>query len=140
MTDVSRMAAAPDTGVTVSERDAVSPELALVDPRLAASARVLLPDPDDTLAPAGQSTRTRRRLSPVSVLDHGFFSYENAEATSAEARQRLMDSGIDSEVMGSQVPAGRHVRRCTTLIPTSSAAASVVLFVLQLYVSRGALG
>jgi hypothetical protein len=138
-TDTTCMAAAPDTGVRASELDTVSPELVLVDPRLAASARALLPDPAETLARPDRSARVRRRVFPVSFPDDGLSSFE-ADATSAEARERLMDGAVDSEVMGSLAPSGRHFRRPTTLIPTSSAASAVALFVLQLYMGHGALG
>jgi hypothetical protein len=149
--DVSRMAAAPSTGVTASELfDAVSPELVLVDSELATRVRALLPDPTTLERPAlvlpssgdavtlpAQSNSRKPRVFPMSFPDNG--SVLEAGAAS-EALHRLLEHALDVEVLASRVSSRGHFRRCTTLISTSSAAAATSLLVLQLYLSAGSLG
>ena len=134
------MAAKPAAGVGASALENLSPELVLVDPSLAASARARLPERDDSrdLAWAGTSARTRPpQVYPASFRDYGpLFEV----ALNGEALQRLLQGAVDSEVLGSLVPSSRPFRRRTTFVPTSAAAASVALFVVQLFLSQGRLG
>jgi hypothetical protein len=51
-----------------------------------------------------------------------------------------MEGGLDSEILGSLVPSGKHVRRRATFIPAAAAATAVALFVVQLYLNQGKLG
>ena len=135
------MAAKPAAGVGAPALENLSPELVLVDPSLAASARARLPERDDSrdLAWAGTSARTRPpQVYPASFRDYGPL-YEVA-LTNGEALQRLLQGAVDSEVLGSLVPSRRLFRRRTTFVPTSAAAASVALFVVQLFLSQGRLG
>jgi hypothetical protein len=113
--------------------DLLSPELALVDPQLVADPRV----------PPAAFTNPRSRLwdpaapdgEPVSV---SVPSHPGSDAIS-EARKRLMEAGLDSDVLGSLVPARRHFRRRASVIPASAAATSVALLVLQVYLGNGGL-
>lgn len=116
---------------------ALSPELVLVDPDLAACARPLLPRPADLLDRSAQSAPPTRPVFPVPFQDNGRFSFESG-ATAAEARQRLLDA-VDPEITSVPGRPGKPVRRLGTLIPTGSAAASVALLLLQLYTGQGTL-
>jgi hypothetical protein len=61
------MAAIGDT--LAAQPGIVSPELVLVDPRLAASARALLSDPDDTIARFEQQSSLEELPLPVLSVD-----------------------------------------------------------------------
>jgi hypothetical protein len=136
--DIRSMAAAPSGGVTTPARlDIVSPELVLVDPLLGAHARAFLSDSADTLSRIAQSPPDGGEPLPASIRDGG--AWPHADDASADARERLMDGALDSEVLGSIVPYGRQFRRRATLIPATSAATSVALFVVQVYLSQGRL-
>ena len=150
--DVRRMAAAPVPGWATFELiDAVSPELALVDPVLAGRVRGLLPEPSDTLErppsmpsdtgelvpPAAQSRSQKPQVFPISFPDNG--SLLEASRASA-ALQRLLEPPVDPSAQTSRVPRRRHLRRVATLVPTSSAAVATSLLVFQLYLSSGSLG
>ena len=128
------MAAAPGTAATTSlRREALSPELVLVDPELAADARESLTDPAGSLRPHDAERE------PQPVVARGVETTP-PEDTIMEARERLMERGLDSEVLGSLVPSEKHFRRRATLIPATAAATAVGLFVLQLYLNQGSLG
>ena len=125
-----------EPGTLLSELENSSPEVGLVDPEFAPSARALL-----------ERDASVRWLEERGLGDKGRRHASVEPATSAmpedqalEARRRLMDAGIASEVRGSTIPRARRFRRRATLIPALSAATSVALFVLQLYVANGALG
>src|SRR5919197_1964624 len=116
MSDTGLMTAAPDTDVALIELQALSPEVVLVDPDLAASARPLLAEPDARVE-IGEPSRDEQSEPSALIAKQGFRS----EAI-AEARQRLMEAGLASEVVGAMLPSGRYFRRRATLIPASSAA------------------
>jgi hypothetical protein len=129
------MAAAPSTAATTSLRhEILSPELALVDPELAAEARAYLADPARPL-----SSRDFERESPPVVVP-AVEATPLPEDTIMEARRRLMERGLDAEVLESLLPSGKRFRRRATLIPATAAATAVGLFVLQLYLNQGSLG
>ena len=137
MSDLGVMTAATDaTATNETEVGDVSPEVVLVDPELAASARPLL-------VPREQPPK--RRVERAVRDEDRYSSVRRAHLAArpddrvTQAHQRLLEAGIASDVLGSMVPAGRCVRRSTTLIPAVSAASSVVLLVLQLYLGQGAL-
>ena len=128
------MAAALQTGRTASsELEVVSPELVLIDPKLAADARELLGDPAE---PDRQPLEAKRAApsSPAAAPP------PPPGDTNAEARQRLMERGLDSEVLGELVPSEKHFRGRALFIPAAAAATAVALFVVQLYLSQGKLG
>ena len=79
--------------------DVLSPELVLVDPRLAERARALLRECRD----------------------------ESAE----EARRRLLEVVVDSDVVDGDLTSVERFRRLTMLVATSSAAAAGAVAVLQ---------
>ena len=112
------------------EPAAVSPELVLVDPSLATSARESLP------ARSGSATFNEPKSTRSRHGDRGPFGDETEAAT--EARRRLMHNAVVSEGLSALAPAA--FRRRATLIPSTSAATSVSLFVLQLYLANGHLG
>jgi hypothetical protein len=118
------MAAAPDL---------VSPELVLVDPQLAAYTRALHADPAGAFSHVEDPLPSGREPPPVSVPG------DAGVDASAEARERLMEGALDSEVLGSLAPSREHFRRRARLIPATAAATSVTLLVLQLYLSHGKL-
>jgi hypothetical protein len=112
------MAAAPDL---------VSPELVLVDPQLAAHTRPLA-DSGGAFWRVEKPLPSRRERHPLSVPGHA-----RADA-SAESRERLTESALESEV-----PSRKQVRRRARLIPATAAATSVILLVVQLYLNHGKL-
>jgi hypothetical protein len=133
------MAAAPGTGVTTSSGlEIVSPELVLVDPELAADAREFAADSPDASSPAREPSHDERESPPVPAP--GGTRPLHPDDRSAEARQRLMERGLDSEVLASLVPSGKRFRRRATFIPTAAAATAVGLLVFQLYLNHGKLG
>jgi hypothetical protein len=122
MSDLAVVSTAPETELLEIEAVELSPEVMLVDPDLAVTAR--------ELRARHEATPEWPRPAPaVSRPDHRVL----------EARQRLLDAGIASDVLGSVVPDGRHLRRRATLVPALSAATSVALFVVQLYLGQGVL-
>jgi hypothetical protein len=111
--------------------DLLSPELVLVAPELPAYPREPLEVPADAYSPLREPDAPDREPSSDAVpIAHG-------QAIS-EARKRLMEAGVESDVLGSLVPR-KHFRRRARLVPASAAATSVALLVLQLYLSHGAL-
>jgi len=88
--------------LTSAQLEIVSPELVLVDPRLAMSARTLLSDPEDTLARLEQQSSLDRAEPPLPVLsvDRGF----SADEELAGAVQRI------SELSEVEPPKRRSVR------------------------------
>ena len=128
------MAAAPRS-CDVAKLDVVSPELVLVDPELAIPARTSLPASERQSAQHELKPAAAAPVKPLAMsLHRGAFS-DDARAT-AEARQRLMDGAVVSEVLGALAQVN-HFRRRATLIPSSSAASSVGILVLQLYLGHG---
>jgi hypothetical protein len=111
--------------------DLLSPELVLVDPQLMAYPRVPLASP----------TNARSRLSePGPDREPASASGPSTESDAMSgARMRLMEAGLDSDVLGTLIPARKHFRRRASLIPASAAATSVALLVLQLYLGHGGL-
>lgn len=135
---ISPVAAAVRTGGTTSSgAEIVSPELVLVDPALAVEARQLLADSADTRSSV---TRPSDDAESPRIPAPDTAPPQRPDDTSAEARLRLMEHGLDSEVLGSLVPSGKHFRRRATLIPAAAAATAVALFVVQLYLNQGKLG
>ena len=110
----------------------LSPELVLVDAELAGDRRVPLPAPPDASSSLWEPAPYRER-PPESD------SAEADEDAIGEARTRLVEAGIASDVLGSLVRARKGFRRRATLIPASAAATSVALLVLQLYLEHGRL-
>jgi hypothetical protein len=89
--------------------------------------------PDTEQAPLEEQTSARPSLFPFSFPDDGrFLGVREAGAQTSQA-ERVLDP------KGGFGPTREHLRRVTTLIPTSSAAAAVALFVVQLYLGHGAL-
>jgi hypothetical protein len=88
----------------------------------------------DTAQAAADQTSARPALFPFSFPDDGRFLGVREAAQTSQAERVL-----EPYVIGSFGPTREHLRRVTTLIPTSSAAAAVALFVLQLYLGHGAL-
>ena len=74
----------PATGqmLRTDQLEIVSPELVLVDPRLAADTRGLLSDPDDTVARLEQqsSLDSAEQPLPVGSVDRGFSADEEVVA------------------------------------------------------------
>ena len=72
-----------------AQSEIVSPELVLIDPRLATDARGLLSDPDDTVARLEQepSLDSPEQHLPVESVDAG----SSADEEVAGARQRLTE-------------------------------------------------
>lgn len=136
MSDLGVMSAVPETEFREVEVDAVSPELALVDPDLvapAASQLVRRERRPGWLANRGVADQIRDQTLPRAGL------MSQRDDRRLEARQRLLEAGVASDVLGSIVPRGRQLRRRAMLIPALSAACSVALLVFQLYVGQGAL-
>ena len=130
------MTAAPETALGDVEADEVSPELALVDPDLVASAA---PRPiQRDRRPAWLANRSvDEQVRDQSLPRAGPMPQHDDRIL--KARQRLLEAGIDSDVLGSMVPRGRQMRRRAILIPSLAAASSVALLALQLYMGQGAL-
>ena len=118
------------------EPEVLSPEVVLVDPVLAPSAVPFLERDASVpwLGERGVGDKGQRHVSGEPA------SSPLSEDPGLEARRRLMDAGIASDVRGSMIPRGRRYRRRATLIPALSAATSVALLILQLYVANGTLG
>jgi len=114
----------------------VSPELVLVDPELAADAREFLGDDAAVRSLVRQPSEERRAAAPAPVA----VPPRPPDDTSEEARQRLMERGLDSEVLGSLVPSEKQFRRRALFIPAAAAATVVGLFVVQLFLNHGTLG
>jgi hypothetical protein len=128
------MAAAPRSCV-IAELGLVSPELVLVDPDLAVPARALLSD----AVIAGVSEPARLMPRPrVTVPSRDPSTFGEESAATGDARRRLMDNAVVSESLGGLAPV--RFRRRVTLIPSSSAASSVGILVLQLFLGHGHLG
>jgi hypothetical protein len=119
-----------------TDRGEVSPEVVLVDPDLAASARPLhVPHEQPPTRRAERAVDDEDRYSSIPRRH----PVAQPDGRAIQARQRLLDAGIASDVLGSMVPRGGHFRRSATLIPAISAASSVILLVLQLYLGQGTL-
>jgi hypothetical protein len=86
-------------------------------------------------APAREQASARPSLFPFSFPDNGRF----LGVREAGARTSRAERVPDPKVVGAFAPTREHLRRVTTLIPTSSAAAAVALLVVQLYLGHGAL-
>jgi hypothetical protein len=115
------------------EPEILSPEVALVDPGFAA-----LPFLErDASAPWLEERGLDKGQRHLSVE---LATSALSEDPALEARRRLMDAGIASDVRGSMIPRGRRYRRRATLIPAFSAATSVALLVAQLYMANGTFG
>jgi hypothetical protein len=97
----------------------MSPELALVDPDLAAWARSL-PEP-----------------STVQVVSPKAPAVPNVTpAAATRARSRLMEGALADDAFALIEPP-RRLRRRVSLVTTSSAAAAVAMLVAQLVLARG---
>lgn len=110
----------------------LSPELVLVDPELDVHPRV----------PLALPTKARsRRLEPAAPNRDPLYGAPSERGNDAlsEARKRLMEAGLHSDVLGSLVPPRKDSRSRARLIPAGAAATSVALLVLQLYLGQGQL-
>src|SRR6266511_3812189 len=100
----------------------LSPELVLVDPQPGAYPP----------APFAVPGTVRPRLTkPAATKPPSRTGDAHGDAVNA-AHERLLKAGIDSDVLGSLVPAGKHFRRRARLVPACAAASAVALLVLQL--------
>jgi hypothetical protein len=117
------MTAATHISTTSQRMDFVSPELVLVDPRLAERARALLH--------VALETHARK---------NGHIEGDAAcgESAAVQARQRLLEAAVHSEV-GDDVIASA-MRRGAKLVATSSAAAAGAIVLLQAVLGQGVLG
>jgi hypothetical protein len=102
-----------------ADPDALSPELALVDPELAQRGRALLP----SFSVASSGVRTR-----------------SSEDVDLGARLRLMQAAVADEVYAALVPPPRVARQRIALVPTLTAWNAVILFVVQLQLNAGHVG
>src|SRR5688500_18134534 len=95
---------------TRSNLSTVSPELVLVDPELAALTRQT-PEEPSSGERAGGGDEVARRAPFVAALDES--------SASGDARERLIDASMASDVRASIVPQPtRRPRRFVTLVPT----------------------
>lgn len=119
--DESRVTAVVDL-LASPQLDVVSPELVLIDPRLAMGARALLSDPDETLARLGQRSPLNKAelLLPVWNVDPTSSADEDVSA----ALRRITELS-DVEPM-------RPRRRLLSRVAVTAAWAAVVLFVADL--------
>jgi hypothetical protein len=120
--DTSHMAAAAELGAS-AQLESVSPELVLVDPRLAVGARALLSDPEDTLARLGQGF-------PGSQAEPPLLAWKVDPASSADeevgaALRRITEL---SEVE----PPQRRRRRLVGVVSLMAAWSAVAVFVADL--------
>ena len=106
----------------------MSPELALVDRRVADHARALLPDPKDTLSALG---RQRQATPEVRAVFGRFKPAQLPDDPVAAARSRIMEYGVAAEF--STETSRRRMSRGVTLIPTLCAASSVAMLVADLH-------
>ena len=122
---------------TRTERGEVSPEVVLIDPDLAASAGPLLVSHEQPRKQAAEgASKEEHRYSSLFPVRPAL---AHPDARAIQARQRLLEAGIASDVLGSMVPRRRRLRRRATLIPAISAASSAGVLVLQLYLGQGTL-
>ena len=124
-----------DTSVTSA--DTSPPDRGLAEPpgSSVAEKRTLTAAPDSDPTGSHPSTLARPSPFPFSFPDNGQFVGVRVPAPRAHGGEL----GFDSPVREALVTSAGHLRRVSTLVPTSSAAVAVALFVAQLYLSHGAL-
>jgi len=121
------MAAAGDL-LTPARREIVSPELALVDPRLATAARALLFHPEDTFARVGHLSRMSRAQASVPVSNAAQAS--SVEEEIGAALRRITEL---SEVEPPRRRGGRLISLVAALAATSAVAMLVIDLQLGVY-------